>query len=61
MPVNDLEAGGNISPELELALISLGKAQQDLVVVQKWQVAISHPSQFTISYSQFTIFIGVKR
>jgi HEPN domain-containing protein len=36
MPSNDPESDNSISPELEVALISLEKAQQDLVAVSKW-------------------------
>jgi HEPN domain-containing protein len=36
MPNLDPESESNMSPELELALISLEKAQQDLVAVGKW-------------------------
>jgi HEPN domain-containing protein len=36
MPNHDPGSDSNISPELEVALISLEKAQQDLVAVGKW-------------------------
>lgn len=36
MPKPDPESEENLSPELEMALIALQKAGQDLVAVQKW-------------------------
>lgn len=36
MPSLDSAAKNNIPPELEIALIALEKARQDLVAVQKW-------------------------
>ena len=36
MPNSPALPDNNISPELEVALVSLGKAQQDLVAVGKW-------------------------
>ncbi len=36
MPAEASEPENNLSPELELALISLTKASQDLVAVSKW-------------------------
>ncbi|MCB0210631.1 MAG: HEPN domain-containing protein [Anaerolineae bacterium] len=36
MPNNPVQSDRNISPELEMALISLDKAKQDLVAVGKW-------------------------
>ncbi len=36
MPNHNSQPGANIPPELEVALISLEKAQQDLIAVAKW-------------------------